>query len=130
MTVTESPAIDRAKLRRQVSSAIRAGRCDEAQEILSNTDWPHDAEWLNLMGAVLESKHQWKAALRCYGQAMRADRNYLPAQHNMRRLYELYTFGHTDEHLLLGDERPALALLIAARGVFRQRETTSPGTKR
>jgi hypothetical protein len=48
-------------------------------------------------------------ARRFYGRAIRADGKFAPAQQNMRRLYELTTFGHTTQHVALGDEAEFLA---------------------
>ena len=36
-------------------------------------------------------------AKRYYGQAIRLNRNYEPAQQNMRRIYELFQFGSSKE---------------------------------
>jgi len=79
---------------------------------------PHadsDAACLNLQGVIHELREQWKPARKLYHRAIRADGDYAPARQNMRRMYELYTFGHSDEPIALGDERPALAMLLLAR---------------
>jgi len=44
------------------------------------------------------------AAAEFYGRAIRSDSNYGPAQQNMRRLFELRKFGHTNQAVSLGDE--------------------------
>ena len=85
--------------------ALRAGRADAAAALLS----PHggtlgaDAAYLNLLGVACEVRQKWKLARRCYGVAMSVDPRYEPAQRNMRRMYELYTFGSSREPLALGD---------------------------
>src|SRR5207253_11167461 len=38
---------------------------------------------------------QWRQARRCFRQALRSNRRYLPAEQNLRRIYELETFGRT-----------------------------------
>lgn len=45
----------------------------------------------------------------------RIDRRYWPAQQNLRRLYELHTFGHCIDCIALGDESPALMQLLRLR---------------
>ena len=56
----------------------------------------NDARCLNLLGLAAEARGDWKRAKRMYGQAIRRDRSYLPAEMNMRRYYELFTFGHSN----------------------------------
>ena len=62
------------------------------------------AEYFNLLGALYETQGNWRLARKCYGKGMSADRRYAPAEANMRRFYELYTFGHTKQSIVLGDE--------------------------
>lgn len=66
----------------------------------------HTAEYFNLLGIVYEAQRKWRLARKCYGKAMRADKRYEPAQLNMKRIYELYTFGRSKQHVVLGDEHP------------------------
>lgn len=66
-----------------------------------------DARWLNLMGVICESRGDWRRARRFYGKAMRADRGFAPAEQNMRRWYEMFTFGRTRWPVALGDDRAA-----------------------
>ena len=42
-------------------------------------------------------------AKRYYGQAIRLNKNYEPAQQNMRRIYELFQFGSSKEPFSLGE---------------------------
>jgi DNA-binding response OmpR family regulator len=64
----------------------------------------HDAAYFNLLGVIYEARRQWRLAKKFYGKAIRTDRNYETAQQNMRRIYELYTFGHSRQPVALGDE--------------------------
>src|SRR5205814_2771676 len=89
-----------APLRRQclhdVRLAIRRGLYDRAESMLDPARRPGpDAQVLNLMGVICEARCDWKAARRWYGRAMSADRGFAPAHENMRRIYELYTFGRS-----------------------------------
>lgn len=62
----------------------------------------HDAAYFNLLGVIYETRRQWRLAKKFYSKAMRTDRSYLPAEQNMRRIYELYTFGHSRQPVALG----------------------------
>ena len=64
----------------------------------------HDPAFFNLVGVLREVEGNKNAAAEFYGRAIRADGNYSPAQQNMRRLFELRNFGHTDQMVALGDE--------------------------
>jgi DNA-binding response OmpR family regulator len=64
----------------------------------------HSAEYFNLLGVLYEAQRNWRLARKCYGKAVAADKQYAPAQTNIRRLYELHTFGRTAEPIALGDE--------------------------
>jgi tetratricopeptide (TPR) repeat protein len=88
-------------------SAIYDGRWDDAEKTLSDERSVHDAKVLNLLGIVYQARRQWKQARRFYGRAMKADRNYAPAEQNLRRLYELHTFGRTDLPIALIDRDTA-----------------------
>ena len=46
----------------------------------------------------------YKRAKRYYGQAIRLNKNYEPAQQNMRRIYELFQFGSSKEPFNLGED--------------------------
>jgi hypothetical protein len=72
-----------------------------------------DARCLNLLGVIAEARGEWKRAWRLYGRAIAADRCYRPAQQNMRRLYELHTFGDSREAIALDDDGDALRSLLA-----------------
>lgn len=108
---------ERGQMLRDVCLAIRLGCLDEALLMLRRADGRaiHEAAHQNLMGVIHEARHEWKLARKCYGNAMRADRRYWPAQQNLRRLYELHTFGHCIDCIALGDESPALMQLLRLR---------------
>jgi len=62
------------------------------------------ADYFNLLGVIYEAQQKWRLARKFYGKAMRADKHYKPAQLNMRRIYELYTFGRSKQEVALEDE--------------------------
>jgi DNA-binding response OmpR family regulator len=76
-----------------------------------------DAAYYNLLGIIYEARHQLRLAKKLYGKAMKADRAYLPAQQNMRRIYELNTFGRTAAAVALGDETDGTWFSQLARGM-------------
>lgn len=103
---------------RDALSAICDGRWDEAEKTLTSERERalRDAGFLNLLGIVCQARRQWKQARRFYGRAMKADRSYAPAEQNMRRLYELHTFGRTDLPIALIDQ--ATASQVESRFAF------------
>lgn len=102
----DGPATFRGASVRDASIAIRLGCFDEAEALLDQVADQHgrDAAWLNLMGVVCQARVDWRRAKRFYGKAMRADRSFVPAEQNMRRWFELFTFGRTNLAVALGDE--------------------------
>jgi DNA-binding NtrC family response regulator len=60
-------------------------------------------EAFNLAGVLAELLEDVDKAKKYYGQAIRLNKNYEPAQQNMRRLFELQNFGSTAEPLNLGE---------------------------
>jgi DNA-binding response OmpR family regulator len=60
-------------------------------------------EAFNLAGVLAELLDDVDKAKKYYGQAIKLNKNYEPAQQNMRRLFELQNFGATSEHLNLGE---------------------------
>ena len=100
------PAADCSKAVQDACIAIRLGCLNEAGAILGSVGnrGRRDAAWLNLRGVVYEARGDWRRAHRFYGKAMRADRRFAPAEQNMRRWFELFTFGHTRWPVALGDE--------------------------
>lgn len=65
---------------------------------------PRSAEAHNLLGVLHEIRGDHDASYREYRAALKADRNHEPAQHNMRRYYERFTFGSSDVPVDLGDD--------------------------
>ena len=63
-----------------------------------------DAAYFNLLGVIYEVRRQHRLARKFYGKAIAADKDYGPAQMNMRRIYELYTFGRSQVAAALGDD--------------------------
>ena len=59
-------------------------------------------EAFNLAGVLAEMLDDYDQAKKYYGQAIRLDKNYEPAQQNMRRLFELQHFGSSSEPFNLG----------------------------
>jgi FixJ family two-component response regulator len=59
-------------------------------------------EAFNLAGVLAELLDDIDKAKKYYGQAIKLNKNYEPAQQNMRRLFELQNFGSTSEPLNLG----------------------------
>ncbi|HWE93064.1 MAG TPA: hypothetical protein VG269_03755 [Tepidisphaeraceae bacterium] len=89
--------------------AIRLADYDTAELALAAGVgiWPNVercAAYLNLLGVIREARHDWRDACYWYRRAVMADRRYDPTQQNLRRIYELYTFGKSAEPLALGDE--------------------------
>ncbi len=60
-------------------------------------------ETFNLGGVLFEMLEDYDRAKRYYGQAIRLNKNYEPAQQNMRRIYELFQFGSSKEPFNLGE---------------------------
>jgi DNA-binding NtrC family response regulator len=59
-------------------------------------------EAFNLAGVLAELLEDLEKAKKYYGQAIKLNKNYEPAQQNMRRLFELQNFGRASEPLNLG----------------------------
>ena len=59
-------------------------------------------EAFNLAGVLAEMLDDIDKAWKCYGQAIKFDKDYEPAQQNMRRLFELQHFGSSSEPFNLG----------------------------
>jgi hypothetical protein len=54
------------------------------------------------MGVLHECRNEHDASYREYRAALKADKHYEPARHNMKRYYERFTFGRSDVPLDLG----------------------------
>lgn len=64
---------------------------------------PNSAEAHNLMGVLHESRGEHDDSCRSYRAALKADRHYEPAVHNMQRYYERFTFGRSNVPLDIGE---------------------------
>src|SRR3984893_14690622 len=62
------------------------------------------AEAFNLAGVLAEVLEDYDKAKKYYGQAIKLNKNYEPAQQNMRRLFEVDHFGSSKEPVNLGDK--------------------------
>jgi hypothetical protein len=91
---------------RSVRAALRREDWSEAEALLMRAGAiaGNDPAFFNLVGILREVEGNKEAAADFYGRAIRANSEYAPAQQNMRRLFELSRFGHTDQAVLLGDE--------------------------
>jgi two-component system, OmpR family, response regulator len=58
----------------------------------------------NLAGVLAELLEDYDKAKKYYGRAIKLDKNYEPAQQNMRRLFEMDQFGSSTEPVNLGDK--------------------------
>jgi CheY-like chemotaxis protein len=97
------------KVINRIRRALRLADFDNAESLLAEAAHRkdrHTADYFNLLGIVYEAQGKWRMARKCYGKAMGAKKGYQPAQTNMRRLYELQTFGRTTHGVALGDEDP------------------------
>jgi lipoprotein NlpI len=65
---------------------------------------PKSVEAFNLAGVLAEINEDYSQAKKYYGQAIRLDKQYEPAQQNMRRLFEVEHFGSSKEPVNLGGE--------------------------
>jgi FixJ family two-component response regulator len=63
------------------------------------------AEAFNLAGVLAELLEEYRKAEKYYGRAIKLDKDYEPAQQNMRRLFEVNHFGSSKEPVNLGDKR-------------------------
>ena len=58
----------------------------------------------NLRGVLYEIAGDYDSAKKAYGRAIRLDSRNEAAQQNMRRIFELFNFGRSEEPLHLGDK--------------------------
>ncbi len=64
----------------------------------------NSAEAHNLMGVLHELRNEHDASYREYKAALKADRHFEPAKHNMTRYYERFTFGRSKVPIDLGEQ--------------------------
>ena len=91
----------------RIRKALRLADWAGAEELLekaSERKNQNTAEYFNLLGVLYEAQRKWRLARKCYGKAIAADKRFEPAQANMRRLYELHTYGRSHQGVMLGDE--------------------------
>jgi DNA-binding response OmpR family regulator len=90
----------------RVRKAMRLANYTDAETLLMKAaDLAHkDAAYFNLLGILYEAQREYRLARKFYGKAIATDKRYKPAQTNMRRIYELHTFGRSNEPATLGDE--------------------------
>lgn len=62
------------------------------------------AEAFNLTGVLFEMLDDYDKAKKYYGQAIKLNKHYEPAQANMRRIFELFNFGSSKEPMALGED--------------------------
>lgn len=96
----------RMSVLRSACRAVREGRLDDARQSIAQEGDAADSDaWcLNLLGILAVLRGDWPVAARCWRRALVVDRNCVPARHNIRRYFELFQFGHSNEPFLLGDE--------------------------
>ncbi len=90
---------------RDAKRAINRRTFDEAEVFLREAIGldPRSAEAHNLMGVLHESRSEHDASYASYRAALKADRGYEPARHNMQRYYERFTFGRSNLPIDTGD---------------------------
>lgn len=98
------PVLDR------IRKLMRLADFTTAESLLTTVAARRDlqtADYFNLLGVLYESQRKWRLAKKCYGKSMVANHGYEPAQANLRRIYELYTFAKSSQEVVLGDDRSA-----------------------
>lgn len=66
---------------------------------------PLSPDAFNLAGVLDEMQENYDGAKKNYGQAIKLDSRYEPAQQNMRRIFELFNFGSSKQPFSLGNDR-------------------------
>jgi len=64
----------------------------------------NSAEAFNLAGVFHEMRKDYDTARKYYGKAIKLDKDFEPAQQNMRRIFDLFNFGSSQEPFNLGDQ--------------------------
>jgi DNA-binding response OmpR family regulator len=91
----------------RIRHSMREADFTSAESLLTQAADARDqqsAEYFNLLGVLYEAQRKWRLARKCYGKAIAADHDYEPSQLNMRRLYELHSFGHSSQSVMLGGD--------------------------
>lgn len=107
-TVVPEPVTVASQYAEDLRRAKRAlNRCafEEAEIFLKQAIAldPNSAESHNLMGVLHECRQEHDASYREYKAALKADRDYMPARHNITRYYERFTLGQSDIAIDKGD---------------------------
>ena len=116
--VVNDPAAGYEDVLARIRKAMRSEDFASAETLLmqaADRQQTDSAEYFNLLGILYEVQGKWRLARKCYGKAMRADKNYEPAQINMRRIFELTTLGKSSQVVVLGDESHAAVLARLAK---------------
>lgn len=109
-----------------VRDALRRGKFIAAEAALMKAGAISDADpcFMNLAGILHEAHGRISSARNFYGKALIVDRDYAPAQRNLRRLDEIAQTGGTRLDVALGDDtspRPVDAAAAASlAGRFRE----------
>lgn len=75
-----------------------------------------DPAYLNLLGVLHKAEGSRRLAKKFYKMALRADSEYAAAIQNLRRLFDLETYGRTDQDVVLGDKTELLNDLFGEGG--------------
>lgn len=89
----------------RIRKSMRQADFTSAESLLTKaaeTREQQTAEYFNLLGVLYEAQRKWRLARKCYGKSIAADHKYEPAQLNIRRLYELHSFGRSSQNVMLG----------------------------
>ena len=74
---------------------------EHLREVIRQNDRMTEAH--NLLGVLFEMNKDFDQARKCYGRAIAIDSSHEPAQQNMRRIFELFQFGASEEPVNLGE---------------------------
>jgi CheY-like chemotaxis protein len=96
---------------RRIRQALRKGDIPAAETLVMRAAdlADKDPAYFNLLGVLYEMQGNERLARKFYGKAIAARGSYEPAQHNMQRLYELYSYGRSNKEVAFGDEAGLLA---------------------
>jgi DNA-binding response OmpR family regulator len=91
----------------RIRKALHVADLDGAQslmEVAAQRRNQQAAEYFNLLGVLYEAQRKWRLARKCYGRAISSNGHNNAAQSNMRRLYELHTYGKSAQPVMLEDD--------------------------
>jgi DNA-binding NtrC family response regulator len=100
-----TPAAQIAENMIRAKRALNRRGFDEAEVFLKQAIGldANSAEAHNLKGVIHELRNEHDESYREYRAALKADKHYEPAKHNMLRYYERFTFGRSDVPVDTGD---------------------------